>query len=76
MSCWSLPEFLGGGQPATLYRKRADEIDAAVWLESARWGDSARSQPYTRDDWLRERDWLLGTYFPQRAAIVKKQITN
>lgn len=68
--------LLGGGRPAELYRKRAAEIESAVWLEAARWGDSARSQPYTRDDWLRERDRLLDGYFPRRAAIVRSQLAN
>ncbi|MHC4518979.1 MAG: lamin tail domain-containing protein, partial [Planctomycetota bacterium] len=60
-----------------LYQVRLDEVDRAVVGESARWGDNHRSTPYTRDvDWVRERDWLLGTYFPQRSQIVFNQIRS
>jgi len=58
-----------------LYQVRLDEVDRAVVAESARWGDNHRSTPYTRDiDWIRERNWLLDEYFPQRAGIVLNQI--
>ena len=62
---------------AALYQVRLDEVDRAVVGESARWGDNHRSTPYTRDiDWVRERDWLLGTYFPQRTQVVLDQIRS
>ena len=58
-----------------LYRVRLDEVDRAVVGESARWGDNHQYTPRTRDiDWLRERDWLLNVYFPQRTAIVLNQL--
>jgi spore coat protein CotH len=67
---------LGGTNPAELYRRRADQFEPAVVLESARWGDNRRAdEPYTRDDWIAARDWLLDEYFPKRAAIVKAQLT-
>ncbi len=67
---------LAGSRPAALYQRRTDEIDAAMLLESARWGDNRRpDQPYTRDDWAVERDWLLDQYFPQRSAVVEAQLT-
>jgi len=58
-----------------LYQIRLNEVDRAVVGESARWGDNHRSTPYTRDiEWVRERDWLLTQYFPQRSAIVLNQL--
>jgi hypothetical protein len=58
-----------------LYQFRLDEVDRAVVAESARWGDNHRSAPYTRDiDWIRERNWLINEYFPQRTGIVLNQV--
>ena len=66
---------LGPENAAALYWRRLDEIDAAILLESARWGDNRRAdEPYTRVDWLAERDWLLDTYFPQRSSVVLSQV--
>jgi hypothetical protein len=59
---------------ANLYQIRLNDVDRAVVGESARWGDNHRSTPYTRDiEWVREREWLLTQYCPQRAAIVLNQ---
>jgi hypothetical protein len=62
--------------PAALYDRRIDEIDPAIRLESARWGDCRRpAQPYTRDaEWLAELNWLLKTYFPLRSNVVLGQL--
>ena len=66
---------LGPENAAALYRKRLDEIDAAILLESARWGDNRRAdEPYTRADWLTERDRLLDTFFPKRSSVVLSQV--
>ena len=60
----------------------ADQIDLAVILESARWGDYRRDvhprqgpfDLYTRNDhWLPERERLISDYFPQRTSIVLEQ---
>ena len=60
---------------AALYRKRLDEVDAAILLESARWGDNRRAdEPYMRADWLAERDRLLDTFFPKRSSVVLSQV--
>lgn len=57
------------------YMARAGEIDRAIVGESARWGDSLRSnQPYTRTDWIAERDRLLNQYFPVRTNNVLNQL--
>jgi len=63
---------------AELYNQHADEIDTAVIMESARWGDARRpDDPYTRDDeWLTELNRLLNDYFPQRTAIVVGQFRD
>ena len=60
---------------AALYQKRLDELNPAILLESSRWGDHRRAgEPYTRTDWLAERDRLLTIYFPQRSRRVLSQL--
>lgn len=56
------------------YKKLADQVELAIIAESARWGDMARSTPYTQADWRTVRDYILGTYMPQRSAIVLQQL--
>ena len=60
--------------PAAMYLRRIAEIDPAIVLESARWGDNApgrENQPYTRNvEWLAELNFLRNTYFPQRSSNV------
>ncbi|MCA9415839.1 MAG: CotH kinase family protein, partial [Candidatus Omnitrophica bacterium] len=67
----------------SLYEKRADEIDPAIILESARWGDHRRDHHpvggpydlYTRDiHWVNELNRLRDTYFPFRTGIVLNQL--
>ena len=78
--------FFNGGvltpeETAKTYLKLADPIEYVVRIESARWGDNARRTPYTRLDWVRTRDQLLGkasgssydNYFPRRTEIVLNQ---
>jgi len=70
------------GGPATTevsyarYKQLADQIELAIIAESARWGDQARSNPYTLADWQNSRDYILNTYMPQRPAIVLGQLRN
>jgi hypothetical protein len=62
-------------RPAHLYMQRAEEVRAAMLVESARWGDNRRpDQPYTVADWQAELDFLLDTYFPQRSSIARGQL--
>lgn len=62
---------------AAAYQNLLDQIDRAVVGESARWGDNRRAVPYTRDvEWVAERDWLLGGYFPNRTDVVLNQLKN
>ena len=74
--------LLGGGAlspQATRERwlRLSGQIDRAVVGESARWGDRRREPPYTRDvEWVRERDRLLSTYFPQRSEILLRQLQS
>ena len=58
------------------YKELADHIELAIIAESARWGDQARSRPYTLADWQASRDYILGTYMPRRPAIVLGQLRN
>jgi len=70
------------GGPATTeasyarYKKLADQIELAIIAESARWGDQARSNPYSLTEWQASRDYILGTYMPQRPAIVLGQLRS
>lgn len=61
-----------------LYRK--NEIDKAVILESARWGDylkAATGTTYTRNDhWLPEAEKVTRDYIPKRRDIVISQLRN
>jgi len=65
---------------AELYQVRLDDVDRAVVGESARWGDNRIDKDGIRRtrnvDWIRERDWLLETYFPQRTDIVLQQFRD
>lgn len=66
---------------AALYQIRLNDVDRAVVGESARWGDNQIDRfahiRYMRDPhWLLERDWLLGTYFPNRTGIVLNQFKS
>jgi hypothetical protein len=66
---------LTASSSAARYMARADEIDRAIVGESARWGDSIRSSPpYTREDWVTERDRLVTQYFPVRTDTVIDQL--
>ncbi len=56
------------------YRHWADQIAPALLAESARWGDHQFPEPRTVTDWVRERDWILNTYIPQRGSIVLNQL--
>lgn len=64
-------------RPAGAYLRRIAEVDLAVILESARWGDDRREPPYTRDvEWQTELNRLVNDYFPRRTAIVLQQLRN
>lgn len=64
--------------PATaLFDARAAEIESAIILESARWGDAQREAPRTKnDDWLPALDRVRSGFFPQRSAIVIEQLSE
>ncbi len=64
-------------RPADFFFRRVAEIQSAIAAESARWGDNQRpAQPYTPDvEWKAELDWMRGTYFPQRSAIVLNRLS-
>ena len=55
------------------YRDLADHIELSIFAETARWGDDNLNPPQDIEDWRRERDWMLGTYLPQRSDVVFKQ---
>ncbi|MBN1507030.1 MAG: lamin tail domain-containing protein [Sedimentisphaerales bacterium] len=72
--------FLFNNGPGTVnpsharYKKLADQVELAIIAESARWGDMARSTPYTQADWRTMRDYILNTYMKQRSAVVLQQL--
>jgi hypothetical protein len=61
------------------YMARIREIDPAIILESARWGDNAGNPerpglPYERNiEWQNELNRLLNFWFPQRSGVVFNQ---
>ena len=55
---------------------RMEQMDLAIIAESARWGDSFRLNPFTKEDWLTEVNWILDTFLPQRTEIVIEQFRN
>jgi hypothetical protein len=56
------------------YQEIADQVERAMVAESARWGDTQWSTPLTLAEWTTERDWILGTYLPQRSGIVMNEL--
>ena len=64
----------------------AVNLDRAIRVESARWGDNRRADPYTRLDWLFNQNALLGLagetshplhdYFRRRSGIVLEQFRD
>lgn len=63
-------------RPGALYMQRIKEVDPAVVLESARWGDSVPAHadnPFSRADFLTELNWMTNTYLPQRSTVVLNQ---
>ena len=72
---------------AAIWNARADDMWTGIVAESARWGDyrfdvqQAASWPqanydrYHRDEhYLDHKNWITGTYLPQRTAIVLNQL--
>ena len=60
---------------AARYEARAEEIEAAVLAESARWGDARREIPFRRDvEWAAERRRLMEDFFPRRTAVLIEQL--
>ena len=62
------------------FLKRKDEIEEAVILESARWGDyreSISGITYTKNDyWIPEVHRMLEEYIPKRRDIVIEQLRS
>ncbi|MCI0747886.1 MAG: lamin tail domain-containing protein [Verrucomicrobia subdivision 3 bacterium] len=69
-------------QALARYMARIREIDPAIVLESARWGDNAANadrpgQPYERNvEWVAELTRLTNTWFPRRSTNVLNQFRN
>ncbi|MES2707653.1 MAG: lamin tail domain-containing protein [Verrucomicrobiota bacterium] len=67
---------LAGNAPRDLYASLAAEIEPAIPAEAARWGDkNPEGGRYGLTDWRKERDRLLGTWFPARRDAVLAQLT-
>lgn len=58
------------------YRNLVDGVELSILSETARWGDDNLTPPQDIDDWRRERDWILGSYLPQRSDVVMKQFRS
>ncbi|HTK75865.1 MAG TPA: lamin tail domain-containing protein, partial [Gemmataceae bacterium] len=55
---------------------RRDQINRAIYGESARWGDSKHSPAYTHDTWQTEINRVFNSYIPQRTDAVLGQLRN
>lgn len=67
--------LLGPAAAQALYELRIAEVESAIALESARWGDNQRpAEPYTKADWDAELGRLRSDWFPRRTAIVRGQL--
>ncbi len=67
---------LAPDQTIARYSAMADELEPAIYAETARWGDDNSGRPHTIDEWRGERDWMLNTYLPQRTDIVLDQFVD
>jgi spore coat protein CotH len=68
---------LGPAALAEAYSARIDQLDDAIVLESARWGDYRRELPYTREgEWLDHLAWIEGEVLPARSALVSDQLRS
>ncbi|MEO8353633.1 MAG: lamin tail domain-containing protein, partial [Chthoniobacteraceae bacterium] len=56
------------------FNQLAAIVDQPIIAESARWGDAKRSNPFNKDDWINERNYLLGSYLSVRPDIVLSQL--
>jgi hypothetical protein len=71
------PAHPNNNVPAARLATLADRVYDAIPAESARWGDQHVATPRTRDiDWQTELNYMLGTYFRDRHAIVLNQWRN
>ena len=62
---------LTSSRAAEVYQARANEIEAALVGQAARWGDVRRRTPDVPDGvWAAERDWILNEFFVARPTIV------
>ncbi|MCP4916156.1 MAG: hypothetical protein GY913_04470 [Proteobacteria bacterium] len=66
---------LGPDALATAYLARIQQLDDAIVLESARWGDYRRTVPYTREaEWLQHLAWIEDEVLPMRSETVWDQL--
>jgi hypothetical protein len=49
-----------------IFQARVDEVESAIRLESARWGDNKRSTPYVRQDLMDNFQGVYDNFFPDR----------
>ncbi|MBN02069.1 MAG: hypothetical protein CMJ77_23430 [Planctomycetaceae bacterium] len=58
--------------PASMYAELADFVYPALVAESARWGDQHSGRPRTIEDWQREYDRIMKSWFPRRSREMIK----
>lgn len=54
--------------------RKAGQIDKAIRVYSARWGDTVREPPYGETEWRATIDHLVTNWFPTRTTIVLEQL--
>ena len=58
------------------YQALANQIEPALVAESARWSDQDGNISRTVDQWRTMRDYVLGTFLPQRGAYALQYLRN
>ncbi len=67
--------LLSARETHSRYLSLLNAVESALQLESARWGDVRRSQPYTVEkEWAEKKRWMLTEWFPKRTSIVISQL--
>lgn len=59
---------LTAAKTVSRYQELANQLEPALVAESARWGDQDGNAAHTVAQWRTQRDYVLGTFLPQRGG--------
>ena len=57
-----------------VFLSRSNQLDAAVYAESARWGDSKRAVPFTYNDWKNAMTTVANDFMGGRTPVLISQL--